>query len=165
MPELQEHLLLRNTLDMVGVEDENTDQQAQVADNNKDDKNSSSARRSSNNELNTDHTSHEEEKEKRASINSILADNTITSRKRRQSIQILIDNSGWSYSGGYKEQCQNSLVQYKKVNGLFWPISLLSCHQNQQQMHRIYQVWSTKYWCNREVSKRKVKMHKNLSFY
>ena len=76
----------------MGVEDENMDQQAQVADNNEDDINSSSARRSSNGELNTDHTSHEEEKEKRADINSILADDTITSREHRQSIQTLIDN-------------------------------------------------------------------------
>ena len=66
VPELQEHPLLRNTLNVVGVEDENTDQQAQVADNNEDDKNSSSARRSSSGELNTDHTSHEEEKEKKS---------------------------------------------------------------------------------------------------
>jgi len=111
VPELQEYLLLRqeveldailetkgNILDVVGVEDKNTDQQAQVADNNDDDKNSSSARRSSNGEPNTDHnglrsmSSHEEEKEKRASINAILADDTITSRERRQSIQTLIDN-------------------------------------------------------------------------
>ena len=66
VPELQEHPLLRNTLNVVGVEDENTDQQAQVADNNEDVKNSSSARRSSSGELNTDHTSHEEEIEKKS---------------------------------------------------------------------------------------------------